>query len=99
MPTELIHNVKIVDPFVGSVNSPKSSVLQLFPTFPAPKAIVERVFHDHWIRWAIKLKFFAGYDRRSSRKVLSKWIPSLCGWLLSVKTEAAVDDVKKRAER
>lgn len=47
MPTELIHNVEIIDPFLGSVNSPKPSIPHLFPAFPAPKAIVERVFHDH----------------------------------------------------
>lgn len=45
MAPKLIHDVQIVDPFLGPVNTPETGIWREFPAFAAPEAIVQRVLH------------------------------------------------------
>jgi hypothetical protein len=62
--SQLIHDVQIVHPFLGSIDAPDTGVLREVSGLPAPDPIVQLVLHGAVDRWVGGMGVS---DERSSR--------------------------------
>lgn len=46
MATQFVHDVEVVNPFLGAIYPTQAGIRRRIPALPAPEAVVERAFHD-----------------------------------------------------